>query len=58
MKAVSRVRVAAAADWLRRLKERYVDPESVDDGEELALEVVEHAPEHLEALDAVLRGEE
>lgn len=53
----SRVKVASVAGWLRRLKERYVDPEDVDDGEELTLDVVEHVSEHLETLEAVLRGE-
>lgn len=58
MDKASETSLKETIQWLEDLKERFVDPESVDDGEELAMEIVDKLPYHLEGLKRIRTREE
>jgi hypothetical protein len=53
MNKASETSLKETIEWLQDMKERFVDPESVDDGEELALEIVDKLPYYLEGLKRI-----
>jgi len=53
MKTNSKRELGEVIEWLQDMKERFIDPESVDDGEELAMEVIDKLPESLAALKRI-----